>query len=313
MRPAATACRSPRRRKSRISAAAASGASSTSGGRTRAHAESPLQWAMACFIAAIIGRCWKIPRITSARACSAAATAACQWPASAASARGVDVGRRADAAGPAVAQRCGQESLAAREHVETRAAEACQQLLRMAPVARRILDPDDGAGIGTQQALDQFEADAHLRNRRDVIQVDAQPPVADAIDDRREVPVQAFVGDALVVERRQHQAAGDAMRDRMRRKPDRIAECAAAGARHQSSGRNTAFDQPIEQRDPLVDRKRVRFRIRAEHREPDTLVEQPAAVPQQPLARPAREPHRMASRPAPAHRECDPSLAHRQS
>ena len=41
--------------KSRISAAATSGASSTSGGRTRVHAESPLQWAMACFIAAIIG------------------------------------------------------------------------------------------------------------------------------------------------------------------------------------------------------------------------------------------------------------------
>ena len=124
--------------------------------------------------------------------------------------RRIDVGRGADAARTAAAQGGEQERLAAGENVEAVRLEALEHRLRVAPVARAVLHAGDRARIAREQPLDEREADRHLRHGWNVIQVDAQARVADALDHLGEAREQAVVADALVVERRQHQHAGAA-------------------------------------------------------------------------------------------------------
>jgi hypothetical protein len=112
-----------------------------------------------------------------------------------------------------------------------------------------------------------------------VSEVELQARVADALDHFGEIPVQAFVGHALVVEGRQHQDACATERGRVRREAHRVGERATASARHERRGGHPFLDQRLEQHHALVDGKRVRFAVRAEHGEPAAAVrEQPFAV-----------------------------------
>jgi len=83
-------------------------------------------------------------------------------------------------------------------------------------------------GVLAEQPLDQAERDRHLRHRRDVIQVELQPLVADALDHLGEIAVQAFVGHVLVVEGRQHQHAGAAHLERRAGELHRVRQRAIA-------------------------------------------------------------------------------------
>ena len=192
---------------------------------------------------------------------------------------GVDVARGGDAALAAVAHVGEQELLAAGEHVEAAFREVVEHRLGVRPVARGILHAGDDAGVLAEQPLDQAERDWHLRHRRDVIQVKLQPLVADALDHLGEIAVQAFVGQVLVIEGRQHQHAGAAHLERRAGELHRVGQRAMPGARHQRRGRNAARDERLEQAPLLRHRHRVRLAVGAEHGEARAAVfQQPAAV-----------------------------------
>ncbi len=191
---------------------------------------------------------------------------------------GVDVARRRDAAHAAPPHVLEQKDLASREHVEARFRERVEHRFRIVPVAGGIFHTRDGSGKILQQPLDQGQRDRHLRHRRDVVEIDLQPGIADALDHLGEIAVQALVGDAFVVKGREHQDARAPERGRVRGEPHRVGESAAAGARHKCRGGNTLLDQGLQQDHALVDRERVRFAVRSEH------GEAAAAVGKQPLA-----------------------------
>jgi hypothetical protein len=193
--------------------------------------------------------------------------------------RGVHVAGRGDAARAATAQRRQEHRLRAGEHIEARGLEFAQHGRRVVPVARAVLDAGHRARVGLQQPLDQRQADADLRDRRDVIQVDAQALVGDRIDHPRKAAKEPFVGHALVEKRRQHQHAGAARGHGVPRELDGVVERAGAGARHQAVGRNAVFQQRIEQGPLLLHGQRAGLGVGAEHRQAHALVEQPAAMP----------------------------------
>src|SRR6185369_15904709 len=109
----------------------------------------------------------------------------------------VDVAGGGDAALAAVPHVVEQERLAAGEYVEAVLRERVEHGFRVRPIAGGILHAGDAGRIFLQQALDQVQGDGDLGNGRDVVQVELQPLVADALDHLGEVAVEAFVGDAL--------------------------------------------------------------------------------------------------------------------
>ena len=70
-------------------------------------------------------------------------------------------------------------------------------------------------GKRAMRPVDQPVADAHLRHRRDVVQVDAQARIGHGVDHFGEAAEQPLVADPLVIERRQHEHAGAARTHRM--------------------------------------------------------------------------------------------------
>lgn len=182
---------------------------------------------------------------------------------------------------PPVAQGVEQDGLGAREDVEALGAELRDGARGVVPVAAGVLHAGDRAGVALQQALDQRVGEAHLRHRRDVIEVEPQAAFADPLDHLAEEGEQAVVGDALVIEGRQRQHAGAALVDRAAREPNRVGQRAAAGARQHARGRYARGHGLLQQLDALVDRERVAFGVGAEHREPAVLCHQPAAQPQE--------------------------------
>src|SRR6266542_3776887 len=195
----------------------------------------------------------------------------------------IDVGGGADAAHAAVTQALEEEGLAAREYVEACLGEVVQICLGIVPVAGGILGARDDARIGSEETLDQPHRDAHLRDGRDVIEVDAQTPVSHALDDLREILEEPVVGDALVVERREHEHAPAAEFHGMRSEPYRIGESAASRARHHAGRVHPPAHQTIEQLRLLFRRERVRLGVRTEYREAHVLAEQPPALPDEAL------------------------------
>src|SRR6267142_2354288 len=191
---------------------------------------------------------------------------------------GVHVGGGADAARAASAHVGEQEGLAAREHVEAPGRERVQHRLRVAPVARAVLHAGHDARVGLEQPLDEPERDRHLGHRGDVVDVHAQPPVAHPLDHLREAPEEPVVGDALVVERRQHQHPARAQLHGVRGELHRIGERAAAGARHEPPRIDAARDHAVEQLDLLLGGQRVGLRVRPALRQPHVLRQEPAAL-----------------------------------
>ncbi len=111
-----------------------------------------------------------------------------------------------------------------------------------------------------------------------MVEVDPQPAVADPLDHLGEAAKQPLVGDALVVEGRQHQHAAAAQLHSAAAQLDGVGEGAGACARHHALGRQPRLDQRLQQRDLLGDRQRVALGVGAKHRQPDILLQQPAAV-----------------------------------
>ena len=190
----------------------------------------------------------------------------------------VDVGRGADAARAARLDVVDQGLLVAREDVEAVLGEGVDHALGVRPVVGAVLHAGDLLGVGLHQPLDQLVGDRHRRHRRDVIEVDAQTVVADALHDFREEAVQALLRHALVIERRQHQHAADAELGGMGAHLGRLVDRAGAGAGHHAVGRHAGRDDRVQEAHALPGRHRVGLGVGAEHREPAILAEQPLAV-----------------------------------
>ena len=118
----------------------------------------------------------------------------------------VDGGR--DAAFAAVLQGLEQEGLGSGEDGEVR--EFPAEGLDAFSVAGAVFRARDRARVGVDEARDQGQAEVYTRHLRDVVEVEAQAVVADALDDLGEEAEQAFIPHALVVEGRQNEDAGGA-------------------------------------------------------------------------------------------------------
>src|SRR5258708_34020165 len=106
-------------------------------------------------------------------------------------------GDRADAAMPHILQ---QEGLRADEYVEIRFAKTVEEDFRVRPITRAVFHASDCGRIGFEQPLYQFRRDANDRDRRDVVEIDAQARVPDSLDDFAEMAIEPVLGKPLVVE-----------------------------------------------------------------------------------------------------------------
>ena len=102
--------------------------------------------------------------------------------------------------------------------------------------------PTKRDGIARAKPLDQAEGDRHGGELRDMVEDDLQPTVADPLDDLGIGGEQALVGDALVVEGRQHHDRGDAEGQGVRVSIDRFGQRGNARCRAGAEiGRDAAF------------------------------------------------------------------------
>jgi len=74
---------------------------------------------------------------------------------------------------------------------ETPARKRVEIFLGAVPVARAVLEPRDRSRIGLKQALDHLDRELHARELRDVVEIDAQLGVADALDELGEAAIEA--------------------------------------------------------------------------------------------------------------------------
>src|SRR4029077_4184884 len=88
------------------------------------------------------------------------------------------------------------------------------------PIAGAVFHPGDRVWIRFQEALDQFWCDTNGRDRWNMVKVNSQTPIADALHHLAEVTVEAFFADVLIIKRRQHQHTGATVFYRMRCKLD---------------------------------------------------------------------------------------------
>src|SRR5438477_13052928 len=124
-----------------------------------------------------------------------------------------------------------------------------------APVARAVLEPSDCRRIGLAQTLDQRDLELDRRELRDVVEIDAQPRIADALDELGETAVESFLAAPLEEEGRQGENAGAALLHRMRGELDRVGEGGAAAAGHERSGRHAGGDHRLERSLALANRE----------------------------------------------------------
>src|SRR5205814_9384345 len=98
-----------------------------------------------------------------------------------------------------------------------------------------------------------------------VIEINFQSRITDALYDFAEIAVETFLGDILVIERRQHQHARATVPDRLCGELDRFHDRAATGSRHHARWIDPGRDQLVEQHRAFFHRQRVRLAVRAEH------------------------------------------------
>src|SRR4029077_17569817 len=70
--------------------------------------------------------------------------------------------------------------------------ERVEESLGVVPIARAVFHPGDCVRISLEQALDQTRGDADNGDRRDVVEINFQPRIADALHDFAEVAVETF-------------------------------------------------------------------------------------------------------------------------
>src|SRR5438552_15117740 len=71
--------------------------------------------------------------------------------------------------------------------------------LGVVPIARAIFHPGDCIRISRKEALNQSRGDANHRDRWDVVKINSEARVADALHDVAEVAVETFFADILVI------------------------------------------------------------------------------------------------------------------
>src|SRR5262245_45180088 len=95
-----------------------------------------------------------------------------------------------------IAHICEQKRLAADKHVEVRtglAASPCKRVEKnfgVIPIARAVFHPSDRAWIRFQETLHQIWCDPDDRHRRNMVEINSQTRVADALNDFAEVTVE---------------------------------------------------------------------------------------------------------------------------
>ena len=85
--------------------------------------------------------------------------------------------------------------------------EGVEKHLGVVPIARAIFHSGDCIRISRKEALDQSRGDANHRHRRNVVEINFQSRITDALHNFAEIAVETFFADILVIKRRQHQHA----------------------------------------------------------------------------------------------------------
>src|SRR3954469_11861877 len=152
--------------------------------------------------------------------------------------RRVHIRRRRNRARTAIADVGEQERFTADKDVEARnrpSGPGCERIEKrfgIIPITRAVFHSGDGACVSFKKALYQSRCDTHDRDCWDMIQINFQTPVADTLHDFAEISVETFFSDFSVIKRRKHQHAGATVFYSVRCELDRLANRAAASARH---------------------------------------------------------------------------------
>ena len=126
----------------------------------------------------------------------------------------------------------------------------------LSKLARAVLDSGDDARIRGGEPRHHRHRQADAADLRNMVEVQAQAIVADAIDQPGVRRVHAFVGHVLEEERRQHQRTGASRRNRVARQLDRVGQRGAAGGGQDALRRDAGREQRIECR-PGARRRRT--------------------------------------------------------
>src|SRR4029453_3455990 len=148
--------------------------------------------------------------------------------------RRVHIGRRGNGAHAAVAHVGEQERFAPHKHVEGASrtggwsrtggfSERVEKSLGVIPIARAVFHPGDRGGISLQEALDQLWSDPDDRHRWNMVDINFQTRIADALHYFAEVTVETFFADVFVIKRRKHQHASATVFYEIGRRPPRFA------------------------------------------------------------------------------------------
>src|SRR5207247_9972227 len=117
----------------------------------------------------------------------------------------------------------------------------------LVPIARAVFHPGDRVWISFQEALDQFWCDTDDRHRWNMVEINSETRIADALHHFAEVTVQTFFADVLVIKRWQHQHTGATVFYRTRGEFDCFGDRAATGGRHHVGRIEAGLDQRVEQ------------------------------------------------------------------
>ena len=90
-------------------------------------------------------------------------------------------------------------------------------------------------------------------------------------DDLSEIGIETIVGDVFVVKGRQHQDTTASLIDGMPGQTDAVRQSTTSGARHHTRWVDAALDEPVQQLNFFVDRKRIGFAVCSKNRQTDIL------------------------------------------
>src|ERR1700693_2774542 len=97
-----------------------------------------------------------------------------------------------------------QERFAADKNIEaspsrTGGGERGEERLVVVPIPRAVFHPDDCVRIRLKQALDQASCDSDHRDRWDMVEINSQFRIADALYDLAAISVETFFAHMLIV------------------------------------------------------------------------------------------------------------------
>src|SRR5204862_635670 len=127
----------------------------------------------------------------------------------------VYVGGRGNGARAAIAHIGEQKRFAAHKYVESASRtggsyhKRVEKSFGVVPIARAVFHPGDRGWISRQEALDHFGCDTDDRHRWNMVEVNFQTRVADALHHFAEVTVETFFAKVLIINRRQHHNTGE--------------------------------------------------------------------------------------------------------